>query len=65
MDTPAPPSLTVTPQYNALMQQAQTDQTDQLQQQAESDTASLMARYGTRLALAPAAAPSAVLGKAA
>lgn len=32
-------------------QQAQKAQVDALQTQAESDTASLMARYGTKLAL--------------
>lgn len=43
-------------------QQAQKAQVDALQTQAESDTASLMARYGTKLALSglsPTAYPGA------
>lgn len=39
------------PQYNAMMAQAQQSQVDELEEQARSDSASLMARYGTRLAL--------------
>jgi hypothetical protein len=35
-------------------QQAQNDLSASLQQQAQSDTASLMARYGTRLAMSGA-----------
>jgi len=43
------------PQFLALQQQAQNDQIAATQQTVQIDNASLMARYGTRLALANAA----------
>jgi hypothetical protein len=43
------------PQFLALQQQAQNDQIAATQQTVQMDSASLMARYGTRLALANAA----------
>jgi hypothetical protein len=46
--TPPPPDPSVT----ALKEQAKTDQISALQDTASIDTASLMARYGTRLAMA-------------
>jgi hypothetical protein len=65
------PQIAVDPNLAAEQQQAQQDQIVQLQTQAQNDTATLMARYGTHLALsgagistpgaaAPAAAPMAV-----
>lgn len=51
-----PPDPTIT----ALDQKAQQDDITALQQRSAIDTASIMARYGTRLAMAgamPAAAP--------
>lgn len=48
--TPPPPDPAVT----ALKEQAKTDQIASLQDTASIDTASLMARYGTRLAMAGA-----------
>lgn len=60
------PQLAVDPNLAQEQQQAQADQVAALQTQAQGDTATLMARYGTRLALAgtgaPAAAPAASLG---
>jgi hypothetical protein len=62
------PQIAVDPNLAAEQQQAQNDQIAQLQTQAQNDTATLMARYGTRLALggtgistlsaAPAATPA-------
>ena len=46
--TPPPPDPTVT----ALSQKAQQDDLAALQDKSSIDTASLMARYGTRLAMA-------------
>lgn len=40
------------PALQAEQQQAQQDQVKQLQIQASADTSNLMARYGTKLALA-------------
>lgn len=48
---PPPPD----PQAVALQQQSTNDQTAAIQQNIQLDTSSLMARYGTRLALAGAA----------
>lgn len=59
------PQLAVDPNLVAEQQQAQKDQVAQLQTEAQGDTAALMSRYGTRLALAgstavaPLAAPQA------
>ena len=54
----APPPV-VDPNLAAEQQQAQNTQVTALQAQAEGDTASLMARYGTRMAGgAPLAAPA-------
>lgn len=52
----------VDPNLQMEQQQAQAEQVRQLQIQASGDTASLMARYGTKLALAgmtPPASPAA------
>ena len=62
------PQIAVDPNLAAEQQQAQNTLVSSLQTQAEGDTASLMARYGTRLALAgtgmtPMAAPSASMGR--
>lgn len=55
MDKPQQPTIAATdPRLIAEQQQAQADQVRALQTQAQGDTASLMARYGTRLALASA-----------
>jgi hypothetical protein len=55
MDKPNTPTVAATdPTLQALTAQANTDQITALQTQAQGDTASLMARYGTRLALAGA-----------
>lgn len=55
MDKPQQPTIAATdPTLIAEQQQAQADQVRALQTQAQGDTASLMARYGTRLALAGA-----------
>ena len=65
MGSPKQPDIAVDPNLAIEQQQAQKTLTDSLQVQAQGDTASLMARYGTRLALggagmSPLAAPSAV-----
>ena len=49
---PKAPSLPVDPNLATQQQQAQDANVTALSNQARSDTASLMARYGTRLALA-------------
>jgi hypothetical protein len=46
------PAPIVDPNLAAQQQQAQRSQIDALQTQAAGDTASLMTRYGTKLALA-------------
>jgi len=56
------PQQPVDPALAQEQQQAQNDLVKQLQTQSQLDTANIMARYGTRLALAgtqaaPAAAP--------
>lgn len=48
------------PQQIALQKQADNDQIAALRVTAQMDTASLMARYGTRLAMAQAGGASAV-----
>lgn len=60
-----PPPQTVDPNLAVEQAQANNDQIKALQTQSQGDTAALMARYGTRLALAgtgiaPAAAPAAM-----
>lgn len=52
------PQLQTDPLLAQLQQTAQQQQNEALQQQAQGDTASLMARYGTRLALSGATMPS-------
>jgi hypothetical protein len=66
MGSPKEPKLEVDPNLQANQAAAQKTLVDQLQVQAQGDTASMMARYGTRLALsgsgmtpADAAAPAA------
>jgi hypothetical protein len=51
------PQLAVDPNLGPEQAQAQNAQVSALQTQAEGDTASLMARYGTRLALGGAIMP--------
>jgi hypothetical protein len=63
MQAPNPPPVAVDPNLAAEQARAQKTLVDQLQVQAQGDTASLMARFGTQLALggsgvAPLAAPS-------
>jgi len=50
MDKPAAPQVQQDPMLSQLMQTAQQQQVQALQTQAAGDTASLMARYGARLA---------------
>lgn len=52
MGEPQAPQLAVDPNLAAEQAQAQNTLVTNLQTQAQGDTASLMARYGTRLALA-------------
>ena len=47
-----PPQLQTDPMFGQLQAQAQHDQTIALQNEARGDTASLLARYGSRLAFA-------------
>jgi hypothetical protein len=61
------PQLAVDPNLGAEQQQAQNTLVSGLQTQAQMDTASLMSRYGTRLALAggdfsPIAQPASTFG---
>jgi hypothetical protein len=58
----APPQLPVDPNLAASEQAAQDANVAALQQQAQGDTASLMARYGARLALAGTGGTSALTG---
>lgn len=59
MDKPQTPTVQATdPLLQAAADQASQDQISALTTQAQGDTAMLMARYGTRLALAGAASPS-------
>ena len=51
MGSPKQPELAVDPNLQAEQAQAQKTLVDQLQIQAQGDTATMMARYGTRLAL--------------
>lgn len=50
MDKPATPQVQQDPMLGQLMQTAQQQQVQALQTEAAGDTASLMARYGARLA---------------
>lgn len=58
MEAPSPPPVPVDPNLQAEQQQAQQDLVNSLQNQTAGDTASLMARYGTRLAMAGASSGS-------
>ena len=49
---PAQPQIAVDPNLQAEQARAQSTLITNLQDQAQGDTANLMARYGTRLALA-------------
>jgi hypothetical protein len=51
MGSPKQPELAVDPNLQAEQAQAQKTLIDNLQSEARGDTANLMARYGTRLAL--------------
>lgn len=59
----ATPQVQQDPMLQQLMQTAQQQQTQALQTEAQGDTASLMARYGARLALG-SSMPAAGLGTA-
>lgn len=61
MDKPSPPPVIQAPDPRIAQQQAAADAANMraLSGQAEIDTASLMARYGARLAMAGAALPAA------
>lgn len=54
MEPKQPDPVVVDPNLSAEQAQAKTLQITQLQDEAKSDTANIMARYGTRLALAGA-----------
>ena len=58
----APPQLPVDPNLAASEQAAQDANVKALQMQTQGDTASLMARYGARLALAGTGGTSALTG---
>lgn len=52
---PAPqPQIAVDPNLKAEQERAKRDQIEALKMQAQGDTASIMARYGARLALSGA-----------
>lgn len=53
-----PPQLPVDPNLANEQQQAQNDLIKSLQAQTQGDTASLMAKYGTRLAMSGAVSGS-------
>ena len=57
-DQAQPPPLPVDPMLAQEQQQAQNDLIKSLQSQSQSDTADLMARYGTRLAMSGASGGS-------
>lgn len=52
------PTLPVDPTLAARKEKAATDQANAVQIESQGDTASIMARYGTRLALAGSVAPT-------
>lgn len=58
VNPPDPPPITVDPNLAAEQQQAQNDMTRSLQSQSQGDMASLMARYGTQLAMSGAGGSS-------
>jgi hypothetical protein len=62
MQADQPPQIAPDPNLAAEQQQAQKTLIDNLQAQASSDTANLMSRYGTRLALGGTGTPTAPLG---
>jgi hypothetical protein len=49
--TPPKPETTIDPSFYGMQQQAIGDYQTALQQQLSGDTAAIMARYGSRLAL--------------
>jgi hypothetical protein len=51
LDSPKPPQLPQDPMLALEQQQAQVDLVQSMQTRTQGDMASLMARYGTRLAL--------------
>lgn len=51
-DAPAPPPIPVDPNLAQEQEQAQNSLVANLQKQTQGDMASLMARYGTQLAMA-------------
>lgn len=53
-----PPKLQADPMFTQLQDKARNDEIVATQHQLQGDTASLMARYGTRLTLASLATPS-------
>lgn len=68
MHADAPPPIPVDPNLSAEQEQAQKNLTTALQGEAAADTANLMTRYGTRLALASSginAVPPPQIGKVA
>jgi hypothetical protein len=54
LNKPAQPQVQTDPMLGQLMQTAQQQQVQALQAEASGDTASLMARYGARLAMGSA-----------
>jgi hypothetical protein len=58
MGEPSTPQQAPDPALAQEQQQAQNELVKQLQTQAAGDTASIMARFGTRMALSGVAAPS-------
>ena len=51
MDNPSPPQIAPDPNLAAEQQQAQNDLIGSLQTETQMDTANIMSRYGTRLAV--------------
>ena len=61
MEAPKYQAPPVNPTITALADKSKQDDITALQQTTQIDTANIMARYGTRLAMAGAAAPGAAL----
>jgi hypothetical protein len=59
---PKKPDLAVDPNLSLEQAQAKTTQITALQNEAQADTANLMARYGTRLALAGTTGVAPIVG---
>jgi|GEM_PF-3335575 len=57
-ETPAPPPVAVDPNLKAQQDAAQAELVRNLQVEAAGDTASVMARFGTRMALSGTASTS-------